>query len=343
MCCAFVIYTVIYTVIFVNYNVNYNVNCSVIYNGNYISIIHKFITEKLLLIHDRTGTAVYNDVQGILATCNLWKSVIHFKGIVQPNTLVASEHNLSDFMHDPGFMGYSFPAVLSNFMFDPSVYNGPEAYTDLSKAIQMACKNSGFKTSRGSTCRPKPRGKKLASLHFICEHGRKSVTALKQQNISLKYKTSRPMSEEEQCPFQLKVFCAKHDRCWYLQPTYENHSASCVHKGHVQLLPEKVRTPLNQPDENALKLALQMHEDNGSGAYGSEEEDRKNKKQTVKSTSSNDSGLIDHTSRFSSCESLLKDIWKQIEGKQDQKNELHMLLQQFHDVSVSKNATELCS
>jgi len=87
-------------------------------------------------------------------------------------------------MHDPDFTGYSFPVVLSNFMFDPSVFHGPEAYTDLNKAIQMSCKNSGFKTSRGTTYRPKPRGKKLASLHFICEHGRKSGTALKQQNLS---------------------------------------------------------------------------------------------------------------------------------------------------------------
>jgi hypothetical protein len=200
-------------------------------------------------------------------------------------------------MHDPGLMGYGFPAVLSNFMSDPSVYSGPEAYTELSKAIQMACKNSGFKTSGGSTCRPKPRGNRLASLHFICERGRKSVTALKQHNI-LKCNTSRPMSEEERCPFQLKVFCAKHDNCWYLQPTYENHSASCVRKGRVQLLPEEVHTPLNHPDENALELALQMHHEDYGSAYGSEEEDRKKKKQTVKNKSPNDSGIVDHTSRF---------------------------------------------
>jgi len=45
-----------------------------------------------------------------------------------------------------------------------------------------------------------------------------------------------------------------------LQPTYENHSVSCVHKGHVHLSPEEVHTPLNQLDENALELAPQMHE-----------------------------------------------------------------------------------
>ena len=163
-------------------------------------------------------------------------------------------------MHDPGLIGYSFPRVFSNFMFDPSVYRGPEAYKDLSKAIQMACKNSGFKTSRGSSSRATQKGNILAFLHIICEHGRESVTALRQQNKSLKYKTSRPMTDVERCPFVLKVFCANHDGCWYLQPTYENHSESCVHKGHVQLMPEDVHTPLNQLDEDALELALQMHE-----------------------------------------------------------------------------------
>mmetsp|Transcript_15961 Transcript_15961/g.23806 ORF Transcript_15961/g.23806 Transcript_15961/m.23806 type:complete len:180 (-) Transcript_15961:181-720(-) len=150
--------------------------------------------------------AVYNHVKGILATCNSWQSVIRFKGIVQPNTL-ATEHNLNVSMHDPGLIGYSFPRVFSNFMFDPSVYRGPEAYKDLSKAIQMACKNSGLKTSRGSSSRATQKRNILASLHIICEHGRESVTALRQQNKSLKYKTSRPMTDEERCPFLLKVFC----------------------------------------------------------------------------------------------------------------------------------------
>ena len=102
--------------------------------------------------------------------------------------------------------------------------------------------------------------------------------------------------------------------------------------------------PLIRGDNPIVGIAndFEMNDDFDS-EYGSEEEDRKNKKQTVKKKDSNYSGTIDHTTRFSSCESLLKDIWKQIEGNQEEENRLRLLLQQFHDDKVSENATELSS
>jgi len=102
--------------------------------------------------------------------------------------------------------------------------------------------------------------------------------------------------------------------------------------------------PLIRGDNPIVSIANDFEmNDNFDSEYGSEEEDRKNKKQTVKNKRSNDSSTIDHTTRFSTCESLLKDIWKQIEGKQEEENRLRKLLQQFHDDKVSENANELSS
>ena len=152
----------------------------------------------------------------------------------------------------------SFPCEGSNFMFDPSMFLGPEKYNDICQYASEQCRAAGFKIYKHNSSKRGSHGSRLSTLVLACEHNREPVEPPKQNKKH--YRTCRPADETFRCPFQIKIVCNKKDCCWYLLSQNLDEICESYHKGHIHLPPSTVQTNLSELNEDELDLALRCDE-----------------------------------------------------------------------------------
>lgn len=109
---------------------------------------------------------------------------------------------------------------------------GIKTKNDVVRYVNEACRHNGFKISTLSNS--KQGLDRRAQL--VCSRG---IIARKPRGKSqgIQTTTSRPISQEEKCPFSLTVYECRQSARWYIRK-YGNGSR--MHCGHCQLLPEQV-------------------------------------------------------------------------------------------------------
>jgi hypothetical protein len=152
------------------------------------------------------------------------------------------------------FMRYGatmYPSIsmdpLSYFMFDPKEVQGSskDNILKMQQFIQSICREGGFYASPTNHCVRKPGKKYLALLELKCEHNQPVLPQDKTVlSVPRHIRTKKPLSEEDKCPFVIRVFCHKRDSCWYLNSLPRHHSCDpCLHKGHHKLMPCDICIP----------------------------------------------------------------------------------------------------
>ena len=167
----------------------------------------------------------------------------------------------------------------SGFRFDPNKFKGgdEESITLMQNYLVEKCREQGFYLRPTRSSKRIKRGKRLATLDFVCDHNAAPVestslvakskkidkTVVKKDSSVKRRKiySVKPQTQETCCNFQLRVFCSAQDECWYLSylDKTSDHDYD-DHNGHHAIPPSTVRVPLSQMDEDSIELALHATE-----------------------------------------------------------------------------------
>lgn len=147
----------------------------------------------------------------------------------------------------------TFTEVDSNFMIDPKLFTGPDAFDDLFSYICKQCKDASFGIQKiHNSCYKKPdksrqkSPKIIARLSIACNRNRESIEELILKGKDPKYKTERPISASTRCPFCLDFICAATTNNWYLiRPNVPPSWIPGQHQFHPRPSQESVPSKLN--------------------------------------------------------------------------------------------------
>jgi hypothetical protein len=196
------------------------------------------------------STYIHNS--SLLEEAQIWNCKLYAKGYTSRNSFnnkeLPVEVDICELMSNRAVLFPLLSKPMSHFMFNPADIKGcsKDDKKVMYSIIQNMCKAAGFDASPTGNCSKKADKFKLASLEFACKHRQKN-----KRNGTW---------NDDSCPFRLRVFCYRGDECWYLSPqTYNDHIHPSLHKGHHQLMPQDVCTPLNSIGQNEIKCKKQSN------------------------------------------------------------------------------------
>ena len=174
-------------------------------------------------ITNTTGAPTYLKLKDTILDTMTWKPVVHMKGCILPSGNVSQVHNICHYMgptaNERSLFPDAFPRLETSFMFDPTIYNGPQAFDALKKDIISSFKDAGFKgcatkhSYRGNT--KSSTSSRQARIEFMCNCGKESLPELEKKGCVVKYRTSRASRIDSKCTFRLQVACASNNQ-WYI-------------------------------------------------------------------------------------------------------------------------------
>ncbi len=199
--------------------------------------LHYVITNEpctnIFSITNTTGAPNYMKLKDTILNTMSWKPVINMKGSILPSGDDVLVHDICKYIPTNGNCSFPpvFPRFESSFMFDPTIYKGPQAYDQLKKDIIASFKEAGFK---GSSTKQSFNGKssksrlsRQAQLEMICNCGKDSILELKNKGHDIKYRTSRSSTINSKCTFRLQVACASNNQ-WYLIHSGDDSGKQCI-------------------------------------------------------------------------------------------------------------------
>jgi len=175
-----------------------------------------------------------------------WKSEVLCDGFrSKEESVISSGINICNLMTKT--QSYGFPHCQSNFRFDPTSFKGVGDIDDIKNYVLQQCKKAGFSASSCNT-RKKKRGYRLGAADICCKH-RKFL----KENETPKYKTTKAVSKETQCPFQIRIFCHEDDEFWYLSCIDNKGCHPGLHKGHCFIPPDHLMSTSKEINDEDIE------------------------------------------------------------------------------------------
>ena len=173
-------------------------------------------------ITNTTGAPNYMKLKDTILNTMSWKPIINMKGSILPSGDDVLVHDICKYIPTNGNCSFPpvFPRLESSFMFDPTIYKGPQSYDQLKRDISASFKEAGFKGSATKQSfngrSKKSKQSRQAQLNMICNCGKDSIVELEKKGRNIKYRTSRSSTINSKCTFvRLRVACASNNQ-WYL-------------------------------------------------------------------------------------------------------------------------------